>query len=178
MDSRPLVTLHWQTLTLWLLHSKNDVTAYRHPPRHSWRLGLPTAPSPGADQMTECFGTCYKHHSHGPDCSITTDHSTHNQLRSCEQGQNFSLPQTSPVNGASDEPSSTPACCICTWPWSSSLAIRKKSSGPSPSLRMDVLWSGPRTSFARRRTLAFSQFNPGPTSNNNSGVNSFWSTQK
>jgi len=63
-------------------------------------------------------------------------------------------------------------------PGSSSPAMRKKSSGPSPSSRMDVLQSGPKTSFARRRTPAFFQFDPGPTSNNNSGVNSFWSMQK
>ena len=52
---------------------------------------------------------------------------------------------------------------------------KKKSSGPSPSLRMDMLQSGLRTSFARRRTLASSQFNPGLTLNNNSRVNSFQS---
>ena len=39
------------------------------------------------------------------------------------------LPQTSPANRAPDEPSSTPACCICAWPQSSSPATRKKSSG-------------------------------------------------
>ena len=38
--------------------------------------------------------------------------------------------------------------------------------------------TSPRTSFARRQTLASSQFDPRLTSNNNSGVNSFWSTQK
>ena len=94
------------------------------------------------------------------------------------QGQNSLLLQTSPANGVPDEPSSTPARCIYTWPQSSSPATRKKSSGPSPSSRMDVLQSGPRTSFTRRRTPAFFQFNPGPTSNNNSGVSSSWSMQK
>jgi len=54
----------------------------------------------------------------------------------------------------------------------------EKSSGPSPSSRMDVLQSGLKTSFARRQTLAFFQFDPGPTLNNSSGVNSFRSTQK
>jgi len=29
--------------------------------------------------MTECFGTCYKHHSRGPDRSITTNHPTYDQ---------------------------------------------------------------------------------------------------
>jgi len=95
-----------------------------------------------------------------------------------EQGQNFPLPPTSLENGAPDEPSSTPALCICTWPRSSSPAMRKKSFGPSPSSRTDVLRSGPRTSFARRRTPAFFQFNPGSTSNNNFGVNSFQSMRK
>ena len=95
-----------------------------------------------------------------------------------EQGRNFPLPPTSPANGALDEPSSTPALCICVWPQSSSPATRKKSFGPSPSSRTDVLRSGPRTSFARRQTPAFFQFNPGSTSNNNSGVNSFQSMQK
>ena len=95
-----------------------------------------------------------------------------------EQGKNSSLPPTSPVNGAPDEPSSTPALCICIWPQSSSPATRKKSFGPLPSSRTNVLRSGPRTSFARRRTLAFFQFNPGSTSNNNSRVNSFRSMQK
>jgi len=56
-----------------------------------------------------------------------------------KQGQNSLLLQTSLVNGVLGEPSSTPAYCICTWPWSSSPAIRKKSSGPSPSSRMDVV---------------------------------------
>ena len=88
------------------------------------------------------------------------------------------FPQTSPANRVLDEPSSTPACCICAWPWSSLPAMRKKSSGPSPSSRMDMLQSGPRTSFTRRWTLASSQFNPGLTLNNNSRVNSFWLMQK
>ena len=95
-----------------------------------------------------------------------------------EQGQNFPLPPTSLANGAPDEPSSTSALCICVWPQSSSPAMRKRSFEPLPSLRMDVLGSSPRTSFARRRTLAFFQFNPGSTSNNNSRVNSFRSMQK
>ena len=88
------------------------------------------------------------------------------------------LPQTSLANRVLDEPFSTPARCICAWPWSSLLATRKKSSGPSPSSRMDMLQSGLRTSFARRWTLASSQFNPGLTLNNNSRVNSFQSMQK
>ena len=149
--------------------------------------------------MTERFGTCYQHYSHSPDCSTATSHPTYDQLRSrclclplqlhlppllrplrlnSEQGRNFPLPPTSPANGAPDELSSTPALCICVWPQSSSPAARKKSFGPLPSSRMDMLRSGPRTSFARRWTLAFFQFNPGSTSNNNSGVNSFRSMQK
>ena len=88
------------------------------------------------------------------------------------------LPQTSPANRVPDEPSSTPARCICAWPWSSLPATRKKSSGPLPSSRMDMLRSSPRTSFTRRWTLASSQFNPGLTSNNNSRVNSFRLMQK
>ena len=149
--------------------------------------------------MTERFGTCYQHHSCGPDRSTATSHPTYDQLRSrclclplqlhlppllqplrlnSEQGRNFPLPPTSPANGAPDEPFSTPALCICVWSQSSSLAMRKKSSGPSPFSRMDVLRSGPRTSFARRRTPAFFQFNPGSTLNNNFRVNFFQSMQK
>jgi len=32
--------------------------------------------------MTERFGTCYQHHSRGPDHSTATNHPTYNQLRS------------------------------------------------------------------------------------------------
>jgi len=46
-------------------------------PSHDRHLGLPTAPSPGADRMTEHFGTCYKHHSCGSDHSNTTNHPTY-----------------------------------------------------------------------------------------------------
>ena len=95
-----------------------------------------------------------------------------------QTGQNSLFLQTSPANRVSDELSSTPACCICAWPRSSSPAMRKKSSGPLPSSRMDVLRSSLRTSFTRRRTLVSSQFDPGPTLNNNSRVNSFQSMQK
>jgi len=30
--------------------------------------------------MTERFGTCYQHHSHGPDRSTATNHLTYDQL--------------------------------------------------------------------------------------------------
>ena len=50
-----------------------------------------------------------------------------------KQGQNSPLPQTSLVNKVLVGPSSTPAPSICTWPQSSSAAMRRKSSGPSPS---------------------------------------------
>ena len=94
------------------------------------------------------------------------------------QGQNSLLPLTSPVNETLVEPSLTPVCCICTWPQSSSAVMRRKSFGPSPFSEMDRLQGGPRTSFTRRWTLASFPSNPGPTLNNNSGVNSFWSMQK
>jgi len=32
--------------------------------------------------MTEHFGTCYQHHSRGPDRSTATSHPTYDQLRS------------------------------------------------------------------------------------------------
>jgi len=47
------------------------------PSRHR-HLGLPAAPSPRANQMTECFGTHYQYYPHGPDSPATTTHSTHN----------------------------------------------------------------------------------------------------
>ena len=93
-----------------------------------------------------------------------------------KQGKNFSLPQTSPVNKVPVEPSLTLVCYICTWFQSSLAVTRRKSSGPLLFSKIDRLQGGPRTSFARRQTLASFLFNPGPTLNNSSRVNFFWST--
>ena len=91
------------------------------------------------------------------------------------RGQNSLLPLTCLVNEALVEPSSTPVCYICIWPQSSSAIMRKRSSRPLSSSRMDKPQSGPRISFTRRQTPAFFPFSPGLTLSNSSKVSSFWS---
>ena len=95
-----------------------------------------------------------------------------------EQGQNSPLSQTSPVNEILVELSLTSVRCICTWPQSSLVATRKKSSELLLFSRMKGLPGGPKTSFTRKRILVFFPFNPGPTLNGSSRVSSFQSTRK
>ena len=51
--------------------------------------------------------------------------------------------------------------------------MRKKSSGLLLFLRIEGLQDSLKTSFARKRTLVFFPFNPGPTLNDSSRVSSF-----
>ena len=120
------------------------------PSSRCWRLGLPVAPSPRVDQMSERFRTHYQCYSCGPNSPTTTTHSAYN----CSRPNSRSTSDT-PISATCQPSFPSSICPVQTvdeteTPFSSRLLRWTEFQTSLPQLLHTVFVLGPRVVYLWR----------------------------